>query len=631
MGKNKNRQIKNDGQGGQPKSDGIGGPMRAKPIPIGTINDTFINYYKSNLIPNTLSEDDFSKMIDIYRTPLPTVFRISTNFPHYQDVENEMNGFFQTIKNEGVDIIEYTYFPKEKGRIYKTALDKALLRRDPRFRPFRDWLNLQTELGICHRQEFVSMVPPYFLNVQPTDSCLDMCAAPGSKTAQIVESLDKEQGMVFANDTDPRRCRTLVHNLQKVGTQNVLVTSQKAQTYNSNGVLFDKVLCDVPCTGDGTLRKNAVAGSKFSPKNAGSLHGTQRRILQRGLELTKVGGYCVYSTCSMNPIEDEAVVNSVLLETQGNVEIVDCSAMYPELTRHSGMTTWKVFDVGNEDLNTCYEKFDDVPTERRQLNNNTMFPQPQVPNLSCCMRFFPQDHDGGGFFVVVLHKIKDFDRLTNPPSTPQKPLKEAPYITMTQGNQEVLAAIKNTFAFDEHFPTEQLFVRNEKSVHNIAFIGKKLTDVIIEHGSPAFYTISCGSPIFTWRTFSKGNALPYPAMEGVPIILKYAHKRLFVVKPEEMKKLLAAGHEAVKYTELSEETYNQMKGVESTGALFYIPDTPFAYGGMTFTYSCSIYLRKDLLPVELKRLICTYPKLADSTTEKIVEEGEKIEEKDDDE
>lgn len=245
MRKNKSQQRPKKGKKGF-SEDGTRVPLeRPPPVEVGDFNDTFVNYYRAILTPNSLTLEEFQKMIDIYRTPHPNVFRLSTNFPQYNNIEKEMNDFFEKLKKENVDIVEYNYFPIKYGRIFKISLDKTLLRRDPRFRPFRDWLNLQTELGRSHRQEFVSMIPTYFLDVQPTDSVLDMCAAPGSKTSQIVEILDAEEGFVIANDIDIRRCRNLVHNLQKIGTQNVLITCQKAQFFVSEDVLFDKVLCDV--------------------------------------------------------------------------------------------------------------------------------------------------------------------------------------------------------------------------------------------------------------------------------------------------------------------------------------------------------------------------------------------------
>lgn len=71
---------------------------------------------------------------------------------------------------------------------------------------------------------------------------------------------------------------------------------------------FDRVLCDVPCSGDGTLRKNADIWPKWNASNGCNLHGIQYRIAKRGLEMLAVGGRMVYSTCALHPVEDEAVI-----------------------------------------------------------------------------------------------------------------------------------------------------------------------------------------------------------------------------------------------------------------------------------------------------------------------------------
>jgi hypothetical protein len=76
-------------------------------------------------------------------------------------------------------------------------------------------------------------------------------------------------------------------------------------------VLFDRVLCDVPCSGDGTMRKAPDIWRRWTPANGNGLHTLQLRIALRGAELLRVGGRMVYSTCTFNPVEDEAVVAEV--------------------------------------------------------------------------------------------------------------------------------------------------------------------------------------------------------------------------------------------------------------------------------------------------------------------------------
>lgn len=589
------------------KRDQRNNPYRRKPIEIGSFNDIFVDHYRRTLVPGQLSEEEFEKLIASFKTPLPIVFRLSTNIPQHEKLSNEMNEFFEMFKQNGVDIVKIDSLPDQHGTIYKLSIDKAILRRDEKYRPFRDWLNLNTQLGNTHRQEFVSMIPPYFLDIQKDSSVLDCCAAPGSKTAQIIEML--ETGFVVANDTDPRRCQKLIHQLHRVGTSNAIVVCQQAQFFEFADKQFDRILCDVPCSGDGTLRKNPAAGNKWAPKGGVALHGTQRTILKRCLELLKPGGICVYSTCSMNPIEDEAVINSVLLETQGKIEIVDASNTLPSLKRHPGLTTWTVYDGHSEEL-ISYESFDQVPADRRQYAQSTLFSTQHVDGLEHCMRFYPQDDDSGGFFVTVLRKTDNFTRISSKQSTKPRPLREAPYIPLKKVSPEVLEEIQTTFGLREDFPFDQLFVRDEKSVRNIAFVSTEIAKIITEHGSDEFRTISCGSPIFTWKTFSGGKGtLPYPCPEGIDIVFKFSTQRKFAVTPSEMMQLFKVGHNALPFQKLSTETFQQLENQKSTGCIIYIPDTPFMYGGMTFPSSLCLYLRKDLLPVEANKLAFTYPEL----------------------
>lgn len=150
---------------------------------------------------------------------------------------------------------------------------------------------------------------------------------------------------------------------------------------------------------------------KWSVRAALTLHPLQFAITLRGLKLLKVGGRLVYSTCSLNPIEDEAVVMALIQRCKGAVRIVDVSDRYPKLRRVAGLTTWKVTDLSNN----VYEAFEAIPEDSRMLYRNTMFP----PNEEVCkeahiertMRFLPHQQDTGGFFVCVLEKVDEIPRM----------------------------------------------------------------------------------------------------------------------------------------------------------------------------------------------------------------------------
>lgn len=147
------------------------------------------------------------------------------------------------------------------------------------------------------------MIPPLFLDVEPSHLVLDMCAAPGSKTAQLIEALHSPasvspisydampKGLVVANDSDTKRAHMLVHQSARLPSPNLLVTNLDASMFpkvevpylaaddssdskpKDQSLKFDRVLADVPCSGDGTLRKNLAIWKEWTPNNAMGLHG----------------------------------------------------------------------------------------------------------------------------------------------------------------------------------------------------------------------------------------------------------------------------------------------------------------------------------------------------------------------
>jgi 16S rRNA C967 or C1407 C5-methylase (RsmB/RsmF family) len=115
----------------------------------------------------------------------------------------------------------------------------------------------------------------------------------------------------------------------------------------NNTMRFDRVLCDVPCSGDGTLRKNSSLWKNFNAHMGHALHPLQLEILERGVKLLKKGGRLVYSTCTFNPLEDEAVVAAILSKYIKQIELVDVSGqLSPYLKYRKGRVHWKVYHKG---------------------------------------------------------------------------------------------------------------------------------------------------------------------------------------------------------------------------------------------------------------------------------------------
>ena len=154
------------------------------------------------------------------------------------------------------------------------------------------------------------MVPPLFLDVQPHHRVLDMCAAPGSKTGQLLEALHAGDGVpsgfVVANDADAARCNLLTHQTKRICSPCLAVTNHGAERYpelrpaGGDALRFDRILCDVPCSGDGTMRKAPDIWRRWSVNGGNGLHHLQLKIALHAAKLLKArpAGCCASVTAA---------------------------------------------------------------------------------------------------------------------------------------------------------------------------------------------------------------------------------------------------------------------------------------------------------------------------------------------
>jgi tRNA (cytosine49-C5)-methyltransferase len=172
---------------------------------------------------------------------------------------------------------------------------------------------LEHILGYIYVQDAASMIPPAVLAPNSGDIVLDLCAAPGSKTSQIAAMM-RNTGVIIANDLQGKRLKALGINLQRTGTINAIVTQMQGSVFHRQNIYFDKVLVDAPCSGTGTLNKSLSNLKLWSPNIVKKFAGEQKRLLLSGFKCLKKGGTLVYSTCTMEPEENEAVVSRLLEE-----------------------------------------------------------------------------------------------------------------------------------------------------------------------------------------------------------------------------------------------------------------------------------------------------------------------------
>ena len=144
-----------------------------------------------------------------------------------------------------------------KDNAFEIDVHRRRLGKISAFKELHQYLIELTQNGTIERQEAVSMLPPLLLDVQPTDIVLDMCAAPGSKTFQLLERVHGHSGFVIANEADSRRAYMLVNQTGHLRSNNIVITNHLGQQFPF--ITVDRVLCDVPCSGDGTLVTMHVA------------------------------------------------------------------------------------------------------------------------------------------------------------------------------------------------------------------------------------------------------------------------------------------------------------------------------------------------------------------------------------
>jgi len=186
--------------------------------------------------------------------------------------------------------------------------------------------------------------------------------------------------------------------------------------------MFDRVLCDVPCSSDAAIRKLPQKWATWGTRESQSLHPLQIKLLQRGIETLKVGGKISYSTCSLNPIENEAVVAAILKEYGDTIELLDVEL--PNFKFQPGLTSWEFMNVKSRDdcikieeggstesFFDSFDSFDKVPNDIKfnktsLVIKESMFCDSYSPEiktqLTKCLRVLPHHQNTSGFFITII-------------------------------------------------------------------------------------------------------------------------------------------------------------------------------------------------------------------------------------
>uniref|UniRef100_A0A671LBG9 tRNA (cytosine(34)-C(5))-methyltransferase n=1 Tax=Sinocyclocheilus anshuiensis TaxID=1608454 RepID=A0A671LBG9_9TELE len=562
-------------------------------------NKLFEHYYTElKIVP----EGEFEEFMEAMREPLPATIRITGYKSHAKEILHTLKEkYFKEVQDLEVD-----------GQKIEAPQPLSC-----------SWS------GNISRQEAVSMIPPLLLKIEPQHKILDMCAAPGSKTAQLIEMVHSDmdvpfpEGFVIANDVDNKRCYLLVHQAKRLNSPCIMVVNHDASSiprlyFDQDGkkdiLFYDRILCDVPCSGDGTMRKNIDVWKKWTTSNSLQLHGLQIRIAVRGVEQLAVGGRMVYSTCSLNPIEDEAVIAALLEKSEGALELADASPDLPGLKYMPGITSWKVMTKEGQ----WYSDWSEVPTSRHTQIRPTMFP-PTDPEklanmkLERCMRILPHHQNTGGFFVAVLVKkapmpwnrrypksptdvppcalldgvcycsfssvtVLHIDMKCSVCSSPPPPkkmklfgFKEDPFVFLTE-DDPIFPSIQAFYDLSPDFPKLNVLTRtHEGKKRQLYMVSKELRNVLLNN-SERMKVINTGVKVWSRNTDGEQFGCAFRlAQEGIYTLCPYIRARIINICVEDVKVLLTQENPFLR--KLGDDAHNQAKklGMGSI-VLRYLPD-----------------------------------------------------------
>ncbi|HEV8204020.1 MAG TPA: RsmB/NOP family class I SAM-dependent RNA methyltransferase, partial [Pyrinomonadaceae bacterium] len=186
-----------------------------------------------------------------------------------------------------------------------------------------------TAAGTIYLQDEASQLVARELEVKPRERVLDLCAAPGGKTTMMADR-SGDSAFIVAADRSETRMATLVntmklHELKSI--KPVILNALETLPFAERN--FDKLLVDAPCSGTGTLRRNPEIRWRLTPPDVGKFAEQQKLILIRAAEMVKPGGRLIYSTCSVEPQENEEVIEEVMARDE-RFQLVKTRRTWPQ-------------------------------------------------------------------------------------------------------------------------------------------------------------------------------------------------------------------------------------------------------------------------------------------------------------
>ena len=240
------------------------------------------------------------------------------------------------------------------------------------------WNTYEHLAGYFYVQEVAASMSPYYLSNDKVDNenhiILDMSASPGGKSTQLAEYFPNS--LIVANEIDKTRLKALEENIDRMWATNIIVTNYDGRHFKNTPEAFDKILLDAPCSGEGTSFKTDEALKFWNIKNIETIARLQLQLLEAAWYALRVGWEMVYSTCTLNKLENEGVIETFLEKYWKHFELVPLSENtykrnWPHIEKTGGFFVAKIRKISTIIQQESPVKTDDHEHsfERRKKKN----------------------------------------------------------------------------------------------------------------------------------------------------------------------------------------------------------------------------------------------------------------------
>ena len=223
-------------------------------------NENFLSYYKAQKTCD--SDEEWLECVAAMRRELPQSFRLRTsNSLTFQQLDHVLKKH-QSLTGDN-SILRSISWPAGEGSVWQFKdTSRWVINESERLQTLKDFIVQENYNGFLSRQELVSMVPVFLLDLEPHHRVLDMCSSPGSKTKQVVEIMHSKlsspsevpKGLLVANEFDVNRCDRLIENVMRYSSPCCILVNHDGQSFpdidcRGQPVMYDRIVCDVPCSG----------------------------------------------------------------------------------------------------------------------------------------------------------------------------------------------------------------------------------------------------------------------------------------------------------------------------------------------------------------------------------------------